>query len=268
MDLVLWRLWTEYQRDFEAAPVCEVQDLRAFAILWVATFMPELVSARLRSTLARDVGRYRDRPDYRTVCWFRTLPLEAALYALTGKDSWLDTIRFNLDHHKLSLREIVTESLALVADWLVFDAEMRKRIAHNLEVSHGMCEWPVILFATSRGDPASKRLQIQEWLDSYEVKGDEGEVLEKLVRGHWVTNPFLHRLLRTQQFLTIHLAGPQPAPPGPPDEPAVQLSLLSPDQGELDLYDGPPEISAEVWRRVTEHPLTSSLIKIDGLDAE
>jgi hypothetical protein len=128
-----------------------------------------------------------------------------------------------------------------------------------------MCEWPVILFATSRGDPASKRQQIQEWLDSYEVKGDEGEVLEKLVRGHWVINPFLHRLLRTQQFLTLRMAGP---PPTLPNEPAVQLSFLLPDQGELDLYDGPPEISAEVWRRLTEHPLTTSLIKIDGLDPE
>jgi hypothetical protein len=196
------------------------------------------------------------------------LPLEAALYALTGKESWLDTIRFNLDHHKLSLREIVTESLVLVADRLVFDAEMRKRIAHNLEVAHNFCEWPVILFANSKGDPFQKRQQIQSWLDSFDGNPDEREVLENLARGHWVRNPFLHRLLRTQQFLNLRLAGPPPAPLAPPDEPAVQLSLLSPDQGELDLYDGPPDISVEVWRRITEHPMTSSLIKIDGLDAE
>jgi len=264
MDCVLWQLWTEYQRDFEVAPIGELQDLRAFSILWISTFIPEVVSVRLRTTLAREVGRYRERPDYSIFCWIRTLPIEAALYVLTGKVTWLDTIRFNLDHHKLSLREIVTESLALVANRLVFDAEMLRRIAHNLEVAHGFCEWPVILFATSRGVPTSKRQQIQNWLESCDVRGDDREVLEKLVRGHWVTNPFLYRLLRIQQFLTLRLAGPIPAPTEPPS----QLSLLPPDQGELDLYDGSPDISAEVWKRLSEHPLTSSLIKIEGVSPE
>jgi hypothetical protein len=264
MECVLWQLWTEYQRDFEVAPIREVQDLRAFSILWISTFIPEVVSVRFRSTLASEVGRYRDRPDYNIFGWIRTLPIEAALYVLTGEVTWLETIRFNLDHHNSSRREIVTESLALVANRLVFDAEMLKRTAHNLEVAHGVCEWPVILFATSRGDPALKRQQIRDWLASFDVRGHECEVLEKLVRGHWVTNPFLNRLLRTQQFLTLRLAGPIPTRATPPSK----LSLLPPDQGELDLDDGSPDVAAEVWKRLSEHPLTSSLVKIEGVSPE
>jgi hypothetical protein len=191
------------------------------------------------------------------------LPIEAALYVLTGEESWLDTIRLNLDHHKMSLREVVTESLALVANRLVFDAEMLKRIAHNLEVLHFFREWPVILFATSKGDPDSKRQQVRKWLDSYDLKGDERDVLQKLVQGHLVVNPFLNRLLRTQQFLTLRLAGSITAPAEPP----TQLPLLPPDQGELDLCDDPLDASV-VWKRLSEHPLTASMIKIEGVNPE
>jgi hypothetical protein len=263
MDRVLWQIWTEYQRDFEVRPITEIQDLRAFSVLWVSTFVPEVVSVRFRNTLAREVGRYRDRPDYSSFCWYRALPIEAALYVLTGEESWLDTIRLNLDHHKMSLREVVTESLALVANRLVFDAEMLKRIAHNLEVLHFFREWPVILFATSKGDPDSKRQQVRKWLDSYDLKGDERDVLQKLVQGHLVVNPFLNRLLRTQQFLTLRLAGSITAPAEPP----TQLPLLPPDQGELDLCDDPLDASV-VWKRLSEHPLTASMIKIEGVNPE
>jgi hypothetical protein len=263
MDRVLWQLWTEYQRDFSVAPITEVQDLRAFSILWVSAFMPEVVSVRFRKTLAKEVGLNRERPDFWGFCGSRTLILEAALYALTGEESWLETIRVNLDHHKRSHREIVTESLALVANRLAFDAEMLGRIAHNLKVAHGFCEWPVILFAISRGDPFSKRQQMQGWLNSCDVRGDEHEVLEKLIRGHWVANPFLHRLLRTQQFLTLRLMTALPA-----SDPPIQLSLLTPDQGELGLCDGSADISADVWKRISEHPLTASMIKIEGVNPE
>jgi hypothetical protein len=273
MDRVLWQIWTEYQHDFEAGEMSEVQDLRAFTILWVATFMPEVVSVRLRLTLAREVLRYRDRPDYWSFCGMRTLPIEAALYSLTGAESWLDTIRFNLGHHKQSHRLIVTESLALVANQLAFDAEMLGQIDHNLEAAHSFSEWPVILFATSIGEPFWKRQQIQRWLDSHDVSGCDREVLEKLVRGEWIRNPFLNRLLRIQQFLTLRLACLLAT-----SEPPAQLSLLSPDQEEppvrtvslgraddqLELFDGSMDISTGVWKRLSEHPLTSSLIKIEG----
>lgn len=139
----------------------------------------------------------------------------------------------------------------------MFDNEMLTRIAHNLEVLHGFCEGPVILYANSVGDPFQKRQQIQSWLDSFEVNLDERDVLEKLVQGHWVMNPFLNRLLRTQQFLTLRLARPYLASKAPPP--------LSPEQRELDSFEGSTDISAEVWNRLSEHPLTHSMIKMNGV---
>jgi hypothetical protein len=248
LDRILWQLWTEYQRDFEVRPITEIQDLRAFSILWVSTFVPEVVSVPFRNALTRAVWQYRARNDYASFCASRILPMEAALYALTGEDSCL---------------EIVTESLALVANRLVFDAEMLRRIAHNLEVKHFFCEWPVILFATSKGDPDSKRQQVRKWLDTYDLNGDERDVLQKLVRGLWVVNPFLNRLLRTQQFMTLRLAGSIAAPAETP----VQLPMSPPDQGELDLYDDPLDISV-VWKRLSGHPLTAAMIKIEGVNPE
>jgi hypothetical protein len=183
VESVLQAIWREYVRDFEMTPITEVQDLRAFSILWAAVFMPECISREFQRSVAVTVLQYRDRVDYGHACWFRALPIEAALYALTGTEPWLSTIRANLDHHNSSLRTMTIESFAPIADRMEFDGEMLRRIARNLEVQHFFCEWPVILFAVSRGTAEYKRQRIEEWLGSFEMNSRERAVLETLARG-------------------------------------------------------------------------------------
>jgi hypothetical protein len=270
VEKVLRTIWREYMRDFEITPITEIQDIRAFSILWAAVFLPECISKQFQRSVAMTVLQYRDRADYSNTCWFRVLPIEAALYALTGSEPWLSTIRANLDHHKSSLRTMTIESFAVIADRLEFDGEILRRIAHNLEVHHSFCEWPVILFAVSRGTAAYKRQKIEEWLGSYEMNENERAVLETLARGELVDNPFLHRALRVQQFLTLRMARAPLENFETPEQlrlddewaPIVATGYGKRDQMQL-FADETEGLSETFWARVSGHPLTASMIRIE-----
>ncbi len=104
IENALWEILREFRRDFERTPIDELQDLRAFSILWAALFVPEALSLRFLHTLSRTGEQYRERPDYGNNCWYRVMPLEAALYVLTGWDFWLPVLLDNSDPPKCSLR--------------------------------------------------------------------------------------------------------------------------------------------------------------------
>ena len=262
IENVLWDLLRAYRTDFEITPISEIQDLRAFSILWSALFTPEAVSARFRLALARVARQYRDRKDFGGNVWFRVLPIEAALYVLNDDPSWLTTLLPNLDHHKSSLRTMTIESVALIANRLAFDADTLRRIAHNMEARHMFADWGVMLLAISKGTAEYKRKTIRTWLDLHEINSDEQAVVESLADGKLVQNPFLYRLLRTQQFLTLQLARSIPERP-------VQLSLDDDWGADLETSDQmtlfarqTADLSGIVWERIAAHPLTVSLIEI------
>lgn len=267
---MLGDIWHNYRRSFELRPIKEVQDLRAFSILWAAIFFPEAFSQQLRRSLSTGCQHYRDRADYGTHCWYSAMPLEAALFALSGERCWLSTVLNNLDHPKQSSRQIAIESLAPVANLLEFDGKTLARIGRNLEYRHFGCEEPVILFALSVGTGEEKREKIQRWLKEYTYNSGERKVLEDLANGHRVENPFIHRALRSQQYLVLQLSCPLPAIP-------EQLSLAEDVDRTLDrkqptentqgcLFADPTSDFAEtVWTRMSDHPLTASLLRIEGL---
>lgn len=267
LERVLWGIWREYRRDFDLREITEIQDLRAFSILWAAVFIPEAVPRLLFYSMCRSIDQYRQREDYSTFGWYRALPIEAAIYAMFG-DAWrLSTILLNLNHHKSSLRQFTTESFALVANRLEFDADALERIGKNLEWRHFYCEQGVILFAVSRATPEFKRRKIEEWLAAYSLNPDEQKALENLARGRIVENPFLHRALRAQQFLTLRLAcipEKDSSEPDPADEEdRIALETADASREQLKMFTGREEIfSQAVWDRISAHPLMTQMIEI------
>ena len=267
VERVLWSIWAEYRRDFQVHPINEIQDLRAFSVLWAAVFVPEAISPLFQRSLTRSAQQYRERADYGNFCWFRVLPLEAALYALTGDEWWLSNVRANLDHQNSSLRTTTIESLALLADRVEFDAETLRRIARNLEMRHFFCEWPVILFAVSKESSKHKRRQLEQWLQAYEMNPSERTVLEMLARGEFVENPFLHLSLRIQQYLTLRMACAPPKMAGRlcVDDELDRIAAETADdkRDQMNLFAGEPALLIRaVWGRLGAHPLTASLIRI------
>lgn len=104
IESALREILREFNRDFEQTPIGEIQDLRALSILWATLFIPEAMSPRFRRALIQTAEQYRGRPDYGNHAWYRALPIEAALYVLTGSPFWLPSLLNNIDHHKSSLR--------------------------------------------------------------------------------------------------------------------------------------------------------------------
>ncbi|HXE63960.1 MAG TPA: hypothetical protein VN519_10500 [Bryobacteraceae bacterium] len=264
IERVLWGIWREFVRDFEITPINEIQDLRSFSVLWIALFSPEAVSARFQSTMTKAALQWRERPDFGHFVWFRVLPVEAGLYAITGDEFWISTILHNIDHHKSSLRTMTIETLALIADRLEFGADAIRRIERNIEVRHFFWEWPVILLAISKAPGGQKKIQLSKWLKSHEMDPAGREIVEKLANGGMVENPFLHRLLRIQQYLAVQLACG-------PSRDARQLDLevgwnpeaksVTPVQPMLFSNDS-TDPRDPVWERISAHPLTASMIQI------
>jgi hypothetical protein len=264
LDLgILWTLlWEElgdWRRDVVQTPIPEEQDLRCFFVEWVAAFLPEAVSTELINELQEAAEVCRSAPDYSTSGWYRALPIDVAIFLLTGEEDWLRTARLNVDHHNSSLRYFVMESLALAAHRLTFDPEMTARVLHNLEVRHFRCEDLVILFAACNHHQDYKLQKISEWLGACSHNQDVEGVLRRLAEGLPVPNPFLSHMLWIQQYVSFRLAVRQPhlvevlstvdsGPSAlPPDSPGSQLHLTEPNR-----------YIEMAWKRMREHPLAAS----------
>jgi hypothetical protein len=264
IEKTLWTVWREFIQDLEITPVGEVQDLRAFSVLWIALFVPEAISPRFQSAMTAAALQWRERPDFGHSIWFRILPVEAALYALTGDPFWVSLILSNLDHHNSSLRTMAIETLAPIADRLTFGAAELTCVEHNIDVRHFFWEWPVILLAISRTAAGEKRQRFAKWLETYELDPPGREIVEKLAAGETVENPFLYRLLRIQQFLSLQFAC---APPQElrqfdldPDRKSETGSFM-PEQPGL-FSQNPMDFADLVWERISAHPLTALMVQI------
>jgi hypothetical protein len=264
IEKTLWTIWREFVRDLEITPAGEVQDFRAFSVLWIALFVPEAISARFQSAMTAAALQWRERPDFGHRIWFRILPVEAALYTLTGDPFWVSLILSNLDHHNSSLRTITIETLAPIANRLTFGAAELTRIEHNIDVRHFFWEWPVILLAISRTAAGEKKQRLAKWLETYELDPRGHEIVEKLAAGERVENPFLYRLLRIQQFLSLQFACAPPQKLRQPDLEAdwnLTTKSLTPEQPALFSEDA-MAFRDLVWERISAHPLTALMVQI------
>lgn len=81
--------------------------MRAGAIAWIARFIPEAIPTDTGMVIAATTGRLHRYPDHRTHGWFRTLHLDAALFALSGEERCLTDVLSNIDHGSGRLREAV-----------------------------------------------------------------------------------------------------------------------------------------------------------------
>ena len=152
---------------------------------------------------------------------------------------------------------------------------MKRRIAHNLEAWHLYSDWSLILIAATRGDVQNKKDQFQQWLSEYEHNESNRRALERLIKGEYLTNPFLSHLLWVQQYITLRLAC-SPAPafaqlplPGmeynPPKKTEKKTVKEKPEQKALFPADSVDSLSDLLWKRVKNHPLMDSHIEIEGI---
>lgn len=248
-----------FQGGFNDVSFAEAQELRAFLISWIAVFLPEVVPQARREEIRTSVQGLRLRQDFHTFVWYRSLPLDIALFSFTEDYSWLDMHLANIDHHNSELRKLVLDFLSLVAHRLsIHHPELQMRVSHNLEAGHAWSEWCVILLMAARGTPQAKRELLQTWLKLRGTDTQATTVMERLARGEAVTNPFLDHFLRLHQYVCLRLAERRP------QEPVPVASFDRPVQAGMPLEPQEPVLGQKLWQRLRSHPLMQSHVLVEG----
>ena len=259
LALILRSEFSHFRVEFDREPTPEFQELRAYFLAWCAVFLPEAFSESFVNDLRTWKRDVRTRSDYRTSCWYRCLPLDAALFALTGDLTWIDTARANIDHHNSSLRLPALESLILDVDRLAFDdPELQPRVAYNIEALQFYAYWGIALLAFAQGNSAAKRAKFQDWLQQYDPIMTSA-LLKDLVRGAYVRNPLLWSLVWITQYVSLRLVCCRP--PSRHQRSLLPVAHEPPSQGAVRAQQVPMLAVSEggnlknaLWRRLREHP--------------
>lgn len=221
------------------------QEMRGALIAWFCFFTPKLISKDCKLLLFAIREEIHSRSDYSYSGWFRTLPLEVALYGISPTPGWLQVHKANFDHHKASLRCYVMDTLSLVASQLsIDDQELIPRVAHNLNVSHAGCEWGAAMMAIAQGERENKIKLFQEWAQNFGHNPHEKQLLDDLAAG---------RMVRNGYFLSVHLRTAA----------YICHRLCTPRRIGTDISDLQEELfSTSIWEQIQRHPLMDPFIKI------
>jgi hypothetical protein len=261
---------TDLWADYETPRFSIAQQLRTFAIEWLATLLPWRISAQTAALIEGTSEALRGREDFDRSGWHRVLPLDVGLFAITGGESYLYEATLNIDHHNSTLRKAVLDSLALVADQLEFEnEELRSRVESNLSKHHLCAELGVLIVAASRGGIDQKRALFSDWLPIGNAFAKE--TLESLVAGTPVANPFSDHIARITEYTFGRLAAVETSrqkgslltsllPPGNAAE--MESSVASASMLEA-TYP-----SSLLRACVLAHPLAAPSVTLEGLQEE
>ncbi len=257
--LLLSQEFRRYKDGFDESPIPESQQSRGLFIAWIATFLPEAVSQEFVSELETYAYDARDMGDYQYEGWWRILPLDIALYALTGDSKWLLTAMTNIDHHKSDFRRLAFEALALAADRLkADDSQFSSRVASNLEKHHFFSDQAVALFVAAKGEPSVKLKLLTKWHALYKDTVAD-DMIRALCEGRGYDNPFSGMMICLHQYVCLRLM-----------QSLSETSLsFARDKGvpQLQLTLNSQESLGNVlWRRLRAHPLSSAAIGVPSVE--
>jgi len=193
--------------EYEIQPIPVVQEMRAFFIAWIAVFFPEVISKDFTEILTKRITDYRSDSDFNTKGWIRLIPLDVALFAITDNSDWLDVCITNIDHHSSVNRELVLESLSLIANKLSFhDRELLRRTENNLRNQHGLCDWGVILLVAAKGNSDEKLRLVRQWRDEFGEESWAYHIFDSILNGKSLPNTFFFGLMHERLlYVTLRL---------------------------------------------------------------
>lgn len=259
VEILLYDEFNRFQENFELEEESPRQDMRAALLAWFMVFAPELFPKALAYEIAKYIESAVDLPDYRSFGWHNTLHLRSGLFSLSGNRNWIDHSLRNLGHEASSLRVHVAASLAPVAPLLAADDEiLLHQIAFNYTSHHFFNHFALLLFAAAAGDPAQKQRQLRLWRKAFDPEADSYNVLEPLLRGEPVENPFAPYFRRAERYVLLRLCGQQESIPpqliGVDRKPAPAASL------RID--------AGRILSRLDSHPLAAEFAKFDDLGSD
>lgn len=236
-----------FESDFDVQPVPRHQEMRAGAIAWIARFIPEAIPTDTGMVIAATTGRLHRYPDHRTHGWFRTLYLDAALFALSGEERYLTDVLSNIDHGSSSLREAVIGPLGLVADRLPSDhPDLNRRIANSLTRGQMHNASLLAVFLATGGSAGFKTRQLEAWRRLPSLVPQDRETIDRLLSRTYLPISLLsEEYARIQRHLLFRLGAPDPA-----------------RRKESPSWPATPVPIVDIEDRLDRHPLMAPLIAL------
>jgi len=232
--------WLSFLDDVNLDPIPERQDLRGFFLNWVAVFMPEAFPSSLTMKMAAWVEEFQATDG--TLWGFAKPPLiGAALFALTNNQQWLKAQFRNFSYGGSQLRNFLHKTLALVAPRISFDSELTAQLSYGMKIPYFMMDTPLVLYAVSKGDFEQKLTNLKIWRESYFMNSAEQETVDRFLKGDPARNPLEHWLLRNTSYVALRIGCYRSGTAG--DSEMLCRASLS-----------------DVWDRVNQHPLFSSIV--------
>lgn len=268
LDSFLCDTLEDFRAGIDESQHTERQEMRALAVCWIATFLPEACTPPFRAELARVVEFLRARVDHRNNMWWRIAPLEAALFALTGGREWLRFLIPNLNHHSRVFRTPVIEAVGYIADRLDFDdLELRQRVLSNLSSRQALADETLLILLSSRGSASAKAAWLAAASPGLDPDdGSENAIVVGLRKDGWATNDwFPETLLEPLIFIASELARPylkRGQMPLPLDPSEAESRPASAQPGAVgDLFE-PTDLWGLLSARLKAHPLSSSIFRL------
>ncbi|MDF2234957.1 hypothetical protein P2H44_20550 [Albimonas sp. CAU 1670] len=206
-------------------PVPEVQDFRAGALAFLATYATEAISAKTTRLLADTLRRLHASRSFSTHEWFRLPYLDVALCNLTSETWPLQTTLANLSHGTSDIRTHLYAPLGLAIRKVDPEASgFVQRMRENFRAAHMANEPGICLLLAMRMDRERKKALLLDWLSGAAAEQDRlalGNALTGLaIRNDWILTEYAD--------VAMHLAGALAGmPEGFDDESADEAPLLN-----------------------------------------
>lgn len=260
----------EFRSHFDVHPISIEQDLRAGAIGWIATFVPEAISLKGRKKLWKVCTEVQKRSDFPTFGWYRISYLNAAQYMLDGDTTHVSALIANVDHHKSALRCGLHAPLALVSPRISLDdKELAQRIEHCLKSRFMYNESLMCIFSALRDARDRKIELILQWQKKIDPASRESEILDSIVTGSQISNDLVaEEFSKILRYLFCRLLDHEFI-----DNASEKQLNLFPDQSNDSQRKKAPahtpqsslfsdQSNGSLWERMSAHPLMNLTVSL------
>jgi hypothetical protein len=203
---ILYQELNSFDAQRQDFPVAESQDLNGYFVEYFAVFLPELFSSNIKHSLRDKVMKYYNCKNYNIDIWYRSTPLEAAVFAIDGDLQCARSCVANIDHANGLLRTAVLNAVALIAPRLDFCfPEVADRLKNNIVIGQSQEKSLAILLALN--GPLSRKMQlIHEILNESPRKEMPNRLeVEDFYRRPIIKNPFVEFSSWLIRYVTLQL---------------------------------------------------------------
>lgn len=187
-DIVNFIIETEleqFKQDFDEDLIPNSQDISSLSIAWLCHNCKDNVSQENLKTILNFVDDVMNRENYHHHGWLRIPALQAALFALTGENYYLNDLLQHVSCAQSASRGFIIQCVSIIIELIDFENDcLKESVEFNISHNHGYADESILLLlGTKSGVEETK-----EWIKSQlELKNTNStELLKNLLDNNFV----------------------------------------------------------------------------------